>query len=87
MRAVLRRDDDYAAPGKPPCDWEDPAAREALVDELVNDALAALSALDGEQLEGPAADAAALLALVAGQTSRPAATGCSGSPARPRPIG
>src|SRR5271165_2489345 len=35
IRAVLRRDDDYATLGKPPCDWDDPAAREALVDALV----------------------------------------------------
>jgi hypothetical protein len=36
---VLRRgDNDWACPGKPPCDWDDPAAREALVDELVKDA-------------------------------------------------
>jgi hypothetical protein len=67
VRMVLRRDDDYAAPGKPPCDWDDPAAREALVDELVKDALAALGALDGQALPVPAADAAGLLALVAGQ--------------------
>lgn len=67
VRAVLRRDDDYAAPGKPPCDWDDPAAREALVDELVTDALAALAALEGQLLPAPAADAAQLLALVAGQ--------------------
>src|SRR6266576_1527739 len=44
VRRALRRDDDYASPGKPPCDWDDPAAREVLVDELVNDALAALGA-------------------------------------------
>jgi hypothetical protein len=25
-RAVLARDDDYAGPGKPSCDWDDPAA-------------------------------------------------------------
>src|SRR5436305_849618 len=37
VRGVLTRDDDYAAPGKPPCDWDDPAAREALVDALVRD--------------------------------------------------
>jgi Transposase DDE domain/Transposase domain (DUF772) len=67
MRAALRRDDDYGSPGKPPCDWDDRAAREALVDELVNDALAALGALDGQQLPLPAAEAAELLALVAGQ--------------------
>src|SRR5215831_990060 len=29
VRQVLRRDDQYATPGKPPCDWDDPAAREA----------------------------------------------------------
>ncbi len=67
VRAVLARDDDYAAPGKPPCDWDDPAAREALVDELVRDALAALAALDGQQVPDTASGATDLLALVAGQ--------------------
>jgi Transposase DDE domain/Transposase domain (DUF772) len=67
VRAVLRRDDDYASAGKPPCDWDDPAAREALVDELVTDALAALGALDGQPLPAPAIEAGELLALVAGQ--------------------
>ncbi len=67
VRAVLYRDDDYATPGKPPCDWDDPAAREALVDALVHDALAALAVLDGMELTTPARDAADLLALVAGQ--------------------
>ena len=38
-----------------------------LVDELVNDALAALSALDGQAVPLPAGDAVDLLALVAGQ--------------------
>jgi len=66
VRQVLARDDDYASAGKPPCDWDDGAAREALVDELVRDALAALAALDGHEL-GAAAEAADLLALVAGQ--------------------
>lgn len=67
VRAVLVRDDEYATAGKPPCDWDDPAAREALVDELVHDALAVLGLLDGETLSGAARDAADLLALVAGQ--------------------
>jgi hypothetical protein len=67
VRAALRRDDDYAAPGKPPCDWDDPAAREALVDELVTDALAVLGVLDSQRLPVTAAEAADLLALVAGQ--------------------
>ncbi len=67
VRHALVRHDDYASAGKPPCDWDDPAAREALVDELVHDALAALVVLDGEALSGAARDAADLLALVAGQ--------------------
>lgn len=67
VRMALSRDDDYAGPGKPPCDWDDPDAREALVDALVRDALAALAALDGAELQGAAREAAGLLALVAGQ--------------------
>jgi Transposase DDE domain/Transposase domain (DUF772) len=67
VRAVLSRDDDYATPGKPPCDWDDPAAREALVDALVRDCAAALAAIEGEVLEGAAQAAAELLAVVAGQ--------------------
>lgn len=66
VRSALSRDDDYATVGKPPCDWDDPAARDQLVDELVHDCQAALAALEGNHL-GPAADAAELLALVAGQ--------------------
>lgn len=49
------------------CDWDDAQAREALVDALVRDARAALDALDGHELSVAAADAAQLLALVAGQ--------------------
>ncbi len=67
VRAVLVRDDDYATLGKPPCDWDDPTAREALVDALVRDAHAALEALDGHELDGALAEAAELLGLVAGQ--------------------
>jgi hypothetical protein len=67
VRAVLARDDDYLSPGKPPCDWDDRAARDVLVDALVRDARAALAALVGEELEPPAREAAELLALVAGQ--------------------
>lgn len=32
LRGALRRDDDYASAGKPACEWDDDAAREALVD-------------------------------------------------------
>ncbi|MGH4001298.1 MAG: transposase, partial [Pseudonocardiaceae bacterium] len=67
VRMALTRDDDYEGPGKPPCDWDDPEAREQLVDALVRDALAALAVIDGAELDGPAREAAELLALVAGQ--------------------
>jgi Transposase DDE domain len=67
VRAAFLRDDDYATPGKPPCDWDDRAAREALVDALVRDALGALGALDGEEVPASATAAVELLALVAGQ--------------------
>ena len=67
VRAVLTRDDDYATAGKPPCDWDDKTAREELVDALVRDCLAVLGVLDGRELSTGLAEAAQLLALVAGQ--------------------
>jgi Transposase DDE domain/Transposase domain (DUF772) len=67
VRMALSGDDDYASVGKPPCDWDDPEAREALVDALVRDALAALAVIDGHGLDGAPRHAAELLALVAGQ--------------------
>ena len=67
VRASLTRDDDYQGPGKPPCDWDDAAAREQLVDDLVRDCHAALGAIDGVTLDGAVRDASELLALVAGQ--------------------
>jgi Transposase DDE domain/Transposase domain (DUF772) len=63
---------DYSRPGRPVIDWDDPQAKDALVSALVNDALALLEALDGRELHGAAAEAAALLALVAGQDVEPA---------------
>jgi hypothetical protein len=67
LRGLLARDDDYAAAGKPACDYEDPAAREALVDALARDARALLAALDGQELSPLLAQAAALVATVTGQ--------------------
>ena len=58
---------DYASGGKPSCDWDDPAAREALVDELAKDAYACLEVLDGRELAPGVAQAAELLATVVGQ--------------------
>jgi hypothetical protein len=72
---------DYTRPGKPEIDWEDPAAKQALVSALVNDATALLAALDGAAQEEPAACAVALLALVAGQDVEPA-EGCDGRDGR-----
>jgi len=66
---------DYSQPGKPRIAWDDPAARDELVSALVNDALAVLKQLDLEAIEkdgGKAAEAVALLALVAGQDVEPA---------------
>jgi hypothetical protein len=75
VRAALTRDDDYATVGKPPCDWDDKTARDALVDALVIDANAALAVLHARTLTGPLADAAELLALVAGQDVEAGADG------------
>ena len=67
LRGVLRRDDDYAAAGKPACDYDDVAAREELVDALAKDARALLAALDGRGLDPVLGQAAKLLATVTGQ--------------------
>lgn len=63
-------------PGRPPCDWEDPADRDRLVSELVDDANELVWAAedlvaDGLILTVKQADAVALLALVAGQDVEP----------------
>jgi Transposase DDE domain/Transposase domain (DUF772) len=63
---------DYSQPGKPSIDWDDPAAKDALVSALVNDAQALLAALADAELDEQAQDAVALLALVAGQDVEPA---------------
>jgi hypothetical protein len=63
---------DYSKPGKPKIDWDDPAAKDALVSALVNDATVVIAAVKDADLEEPAASAVALLALVAGQDVEPA---------------
>jgi IS5 family transposase len=63
---------DYTRTGKPNIAWDDPDAKDGLISALVTDALALLAAVDPETLEGKAADAYALLALVAGQDVEPA---------------
>jgi len=71
IQAVCRGHD-YSAPGKPRVDWEDPAAKDALVSGLVNDANALVAVLDDAVLDERAQAAVALLALVAGQDVEPA---------------
>jgi hypothetical protein len=63
---------DYTKPGKPQVDWDDPAAKDALVSALVNDANALVEALGDAELDERAQGAVALLALVAGQDVEPA---------------
>jgi IS5 family transposase len=63
---------DYSRPGQPKIDWDDPAAKDALVSALVNDANAVVAAFGDAELDEQAASALALLALVAGQDVEPA---------------
>ncbi len=57
--------------GRPPCDWDDPADRDRLVSELVDDANELVWATDDLDLSDAQAEAVALLALVAGQDVEP----------------
>jgi hypothetical protein len=58
---------DYTRPGNPVIAWDDPDAREQLVDALVGDAHRLLGHLPEQELRPKAAEAVALLALIAGQ--------------------
>jgi IS5 family transposase len=62
---------DYDDPGKPAIAWNDAQAREALVDALVGDAHRLLGHLPEAERGPKAADALALLALIAGQDVEP----------------
>ena len=63
---------DYSRPGKPVIDWDDPAAKDALVSAPVNDAKTLVAVLQDRDLDERAASALALLAMVAGQDVEPA---------------
>jgi hypothetical protein len=67
LRSVIGRDDDYAAAGKPVCDYDDPAARKVLVDALAKDAMALLMVLHGRTLPDLVMQAGKLLATLVGQ--------------------
>jgi hypothetical protein len=66
LRAVLAGDD-YAGLAKPQIDWDDQAARAALIDARARDAHAVLEVLGGRALTQAVAEAARLLAAVVGQ--------------------
>ncbi|MGH3422431.1 MAG: amine dehydrogenase large subunit, partial [Streptosporangiaceae bacterium] len=76
LQSVPVREDNIAGTGRPPCDWSDPADIERVVSELVDDANELVWAGEdlqaaGVELSDKAADALALLALVAGQDVEP----------------
>jgi hypothetical protein len=64
---VLASDEGYASLAKPQIDWDDQAARAALVDVRARDAHAVLGALAGRPLTPAVAEAVRLLAAVVGQ--------------------
>jgi hypothetical protein len=64
---VLGGADDYASLAKPQIDWDDQAARAALVNARARDARAVLGVLQGRSLAVGVAEAARLLGAVAGQ--------------------
>ena len=67
LRGVLASADDYASLAKPQIDWDDQAARAALVDARARDAHVVLEILQGRSLPAAVAEAARLLAAVVGQ--------------------
>ena len=69
--AVALSAHDYDSVAKPQIAWDDPAAKQALVTGLVNDALVLIDALQSLELCDEQADAVGLLALVAGQDVEP----------------
>lgn len=67
LRAACGSGDDYSSTAKPQIDWDDEAAREALIDSRARDAFACLALLEGTELSPELAQAARLLAAVTGQ--------------------
>jgi hypothetical protein len=75
LRGVLASGEDYASLAKPQIDWDDQAARAALVDARARDAHAVLGVLAGRLLTPAVAGAARLLAAVVGQDLEQAGDG------------
>jgi hypothetical protein len=75
LRGVLANAEAYASTAKPRIDWDDQAARAALVDARARDAHAVLEVLQGRLLPTAVAQAARLLAAVVGQDLEQAGDG------------
>jgi Transposase DDE domain/Transposase domain (DUF772) len=75
LRGVLGSGEEYASLAKPQIDWDDQAARAALVDARARDAHAVLGVLQGRALTPAVAEAARLLAAVVGQDLEQAGDG------------
>ena len=87
LREMLADAEDYARLAKPQIDWDDQAARAALVDARARDAHAVLELLQGRRLPTAMAQAARLVAVVVGQDLEQAGDGRFQSPARSPPTG
>jgi IS5 family transposase len=75
LRAGVASGDDYASLAKPQIDWDDQAARQALVDARARDTHALLGVLAGRSITSAVAEAARLLAVVVGQDLEQAGDG------------
>jgi hypothetical protein len=67
LRGVVTSGDDYVSTAKPQIDWDDQAARDALVDSRARDGFAMLTLLEGREQDEAVTHAARLLATVLGQ--------------------
>lgn len=67
VRSMLESGDDYTSAAKPQIDWDDRAAREALIDSRAKDAFRCLALLEGRSLAPEVAQAVQMLARVVGQ--------------------
>ncbi|MEC3982875.1 transposase, partial [Amycolatopsis sp. H20-H5] len=67
LRAMVSSRDDYATTAKPQIDWDDPAARDALINSRARDGFAMLTLVEGRELGDGVGPAVRLLATVLGQ--------------------
>jgi hypothetical protein len=87
LGGVLGGAEEYAGLAKPQIDWDDQAARAALVDARARDAHAVLGVLQGRPLPAAVAQAAGCWAWWWAKTWSRVTMAASGSPARSPPTG